>query len=118
VAEKTVVEEQSGVLNLDDLFGTRADIVVMWKDKRYKLKHPQAMGPGDIMQLEQLQKKQASLADSDNADELGEVIDNIIKMIAPSMNRLKLPFLAKMKILQFYQEQLEDLNPKAEAGAE
>lgn len=107
-------QQQSGVLNLDDLFGLKPDIIVMWKDKRYKLKQPSAMGPGDIMQLENLQKKQAQMANNDDAEGLEETIDNIIAMIAPSMTRLALPFLAKMKILQFYQEQLEEQNPKVE----
>ena len=115
---------KKNTLNLDELFGQAKDLVVIWEGARHMMRHPTAMGPKDLNLLQRLQDLQVDVSEDmkdeakedEAAEELIKVIDKIIGMIAPTLDALGLPIFAKMRIMTFYQKEIEAENPKAAAG--
>ena len=113
------------VLNLDEMFGLARPIQVVWQERTYDLKTPEAFGPKDMQTLERLQARYQPLAAKmqRNEDALTEAEDKEIREIAaeeirllcPSLARLKLQFMQQFAVLAFYFQELE-LRRQADAA--
>jgi len=106
-------------LNLDEFFGVEAPIVVKWQNRSHELVRPKGLGPKDLLKLDKLQVKYRALLNiaeepgtedremtEDELEQVGEAIDAILDLVAPTIKADSMPFFAKMKLLAFYNEQV------------
>lgn len=108
-------------LNLDELFGQAKKIKVVWQDKSYELVRPEGLGPKEFVRWDSLLNKiqvlkDETTSDEQKAEELEGVYNDVLMMICPQLVAAGLPFLGKMRVLQFYMEEVEGKKaPKAES---
>lgn len=100
------------VLNLDELFGQNKAIKVKWGTKEYDLLATNSIGPRDLVRWQKLIGKVEKLQDLDTdemtdeqADELESTINSALKLIGPDLPIGELSFMAKVRILEFYNVQ-------------
>lgn len=100
-------------LNLDELYGTARPVIVVWQEKRYELRRPEAMTPVEYSRWTKLQAKTSKLI-IDNVDEMGEqqaeelaeAVQLALNLVSPELAALDLPFAAQVKVLEFYSEEI------------
>jgi hypothetical protein len=115
------MDKTKAVLNLEELFGVDQPIVVRWQGAEYALKRPEAMAPEDYVRLSRLQAtaagiRQAAEVTEADAATLLATVDQMMIMIAPELAALQLPFMAKVRVLEFYIQQIAPTNaPKVGA---
>jgi len=102
-------------LNLDELFGRARPVVVVWQGERYELVRPEALTPVEYQRWVALQRRMAPLFDGlDNVDnmtekqaeELNTAITEALGLFNAELAAAGLPFAAKIKVLEFYTEQV------------
>ena len=107
----------NGVLDLDALYGVDKPLKVLWHDREFVMRGPQAIGPRDIVALEAIQARRLDLqklgtAMTDvQATELEEVVDQLLEIICPEMGASDAPFIARARAVAWYFEQA---NPRPE----
>ena len=108
------------ILDLSDLFGKKSSIIVKYpvngKPKDFELLDPRAISPKDFVSLDRILKNAAKLeAEGTEADdemnaeeaiELESLYDQAIALLSPKLAEVDLPFMAKIKIILFYSEQI------------
>lgn len=119
------------LLDLDELFGQDAPLVVRWDGREWELRPAQAMGPADLLALDRLQKRQAALGGQFDAlppdaqdratVELDDVLRGMLGLMCPELAARRPPFAAVMRVVEFYVSQLTggaegDPDPKATGG--
>lgn len=103
------IENGAGVLNLDALYGVERPLKVLWAEREYLLRRPQAMGPREVVALQQLQVQAAGLQTLDaahmtdgQATQLVEVAGKLLALICPELANIPIPFVAQGKIITWY----------------
>jgi hypothetical protein len=109
-------------LNLDDLFGHNQDVTVTWGGREYVLHGFQSIGPREFAHFDQVQKRAIGLKSTasmteEQAEELGRLTDECLKIVGPDLPLDQMPFMAKVQTLQFYSEQLEGEAKKSPKAA-
>lgn len=111
-------------LNLDELFGLNKPVIVVWQEKRYELRRPEAMTPVEYSRWTKLQAKTGKLIIDDTDEmseqqgqELNEAVNITLSLVSPELAKAKLPFAAQVKVLQFYSEEIAKTEEKV-AGAD
>ncbi len=105
------MDKPRAVLNLEELFGTDRPIVVRWQGAEYTLKRPEAMVPEDYARLSKLQATADRLRVSSEVTEavaatMGATVAQMMAMISPELAALNLPFMAQVRVLDFYAQQI------------
>ena len=99
-------------LSLDELFGEEQSIVVIWKEKEYKLKNPTSFGPGELKKWKQMEvitqgldKIEGELTDS-QAQALEDAVQGSVELLNKTLGEKDMPFGARVSILEFYTKQV------------
>lgn len=111
------------VLNLDEVFGQSQPIFVKWEGVKHQLISPRDLGAKQIVEWERLTEEikgkpagEDELPDM-NPDELEDAVSRAIFVIGPTLPIDSMPFLAKLRTLEWYIGQVtpEELkeDPKA-----
>lgn len=115
-------EENKAVLNLDELFGQAEPIKVKWQGKNYELRRPEAMGPVEYAQFAKLQRKVEVLQvgdgemDEAQAGNMEQLVINMLAMLNSDLGKVPMPFVARMRALEFYSTQLGFEGAEKKAG--
>lgn len=105
--------QDSNVLDLDQMFGTRTPIRVKIFGRTWDLQPPDAFGPRQLNRLTYLYKRIGeiqAMPDEMTAElsgELEELALEELELACPELAKKKPPFLAVMAILQFYSKEIE-----------
>ncbi len=105
-------DETKAVLNLDELFGQAQPIKVKWQGKDYELRNPEAMGPVEYAQFSKLQTRVNALQvgagemDEEQAGNMEQLVINMLAMLNSDLGKVPMPFVARMRALEFYSQQL------------
>jgi hypothetical protein len=104
------MSDDNKVLNLDELFGEARAVKVRWQEKEYELLRMEALGPRQANEFERLGQKaknlqvQSEMSD-DQAEKIDELFTAMIRMLCADFPVSDVPFMAKMRMVQFYVEQ-------------
>lgn len=99
------------VLNLDALFGAVNSPKVVWEGVEYPLKNIREFGAQDMLKMERLRRESSALGKL--GDKLGPkqvtvlegMTDELLLMLNLKLPVKKMPFLARMRMLEWYFEQ-------------
>lgn len=109
-------EEKKGVLNLDELFGQARAVIVRWQGRDYELLRIEGISPRQATQFNKLYLQAGGLqkalagngdVDEEQAVEIDELFSKMIRILCADFPVGETPFLAKMRIIQFYMEQTQ-----------
>lgn len=113
------LENGAGVLDLNALYGVEKPLKVLWGEHEYVLRRPQAMGPRDVVALEQMQTRAARLQGMDanalteaQANDFEIVTMQIVQLLCPELMEAELPFVARVKIIVWYFAQVNPDTPE------
>jgi len=102
------------VLNLDELFGQAQPLLVELEGKEFELRRPESFSPEEYFHMTKLQDKITHTDSTKKVDEekqarlVENAMDDILRMINPSLAEKKLFFSQKYKILEWYSKQTND----------
>lgn len=106
------MENKKKSLSLDELFGEEQPIIIVWQGKDYKLRNPSSFGPGDLKKWRQLgietdvlNKIEGELTDA-QAQALEDAVQKSVELLNKGLSEKEMPFGARVKILEFYTENL------------
>jgi hypothetical protein len=104
------MSEDNKVLNLDELFGQARAVKVRWQGEEYELLRMEGIGPKQATQFERLSQKAAQLqiqngdVTDDQAEKIDEIFTSMLSILCADFPK-DVPFVAKMRVLEFYMEQ-------------
>jgi hypothetical protein len=110
------MNDDNKVLNLDELFGQARAVKLRWHGREYELLRMEGIGPKQATQFNALYlragKMQNALTDGtdvteEQAEEVDEILARMLKILCADFPVEDVPFLAKMRAIQFYMEQTQ-----------
>lgn len=124
----TEITNNKRVLDLSGLFEDDKKIKVLAPTedgaREFDLLSPRDIGPKTFVKLEKMLKKAARFQDAaeevedmteKQAEELERIFDEAIAILSKDLADLKLPFVAKYRIITFYNEEVKDMPLLGEA---
>lgn len=108
------MSDENKVLNLDELFGAARAVKVRWKETEYELLRMEGIGPREATQFNRLYLQSANVqqslkgdVDEGQAIEIDNILTKMLKILCKDLPVDEMPFIAKMKTIQFYMEQTQ-----------
>lgn len=114
-------DAKKAVLNLDEFFGQTEPVKVRWNKAEYELKRPEAMGPVELVKFSKLHQRITALngvreeLTETEARELRALAADMLTTICPELGNAGLPFMAQMRVVTFYAEQIQGDEKKVTA---
>lgn len=101
-------EDKQRILNLDDLFGQGRPVKVTWQGATYELARPEAFTPVQYQQFMKLQSDYILKKFDQTTDPvlIDEIMDEILDMLNPKIAKAGISFGGKVKVLEFYSEEV------------
>ena len=114
--------DDAPVLNLDELFGQRERLRVIWEGRDYYMRRPEDLGPLELVKIQRLNVKLRDLAapfevTEEAAETLDDIHTAILDVLCAELAAQDLPFLVKMRTNTWYNEQCFPKAARAETGA-
>lgn len=116
------MSDENKVLDLDELFGQARAVKIKWEGRTYELLRMEGISPKQAARLNALQQKSFELqkrmqgasdaSDQDIAD-LEDLFGNMLLILCSDFPVDKMPFMMKMRAVQYYMEQSQS---KKKAG--
>lgn len=116
--------EGKHVLNLDDVFGVTQTPKVRWQGREYGMLLPEALGPRDFLKYDKLKESAQSLQGTpekamteEQTQDLENFTQDLLAILAPDLAKQGLPFMARVRVLSFYNEQTSRRDKAQKKGA-
>lgn len=111
-------QKPGGFLDLDALFGGSSPIKVRLGNIDYTLRKIDQMSPVDYVRLQKLQHDITKLTTSvseiteENGSKYDELVRGAVAILSPELAAMNIPFLAGIKVLEYYMQQIQAQAPK------
>jgi len=103
------------IINLDELLG-QEKLFVQWEGEKYALRRSEDLSPEEMAQVMDLGErftKQQGKGNDGLSKNVIEAVGEMMKILSPELSGIKMPFTAKVMILEFWKEQEEKLKKLA-----
>ena len=110
------------VMDLDDLFGNKKEVLIRQKGIEYPMKSPENLSPKEFLEFERQYKTYLKLGisnDDDVTEEKAEILENIVRgILSLVLSKPRLPiedltFVQCVRVMEFYLTEVnEDLTKK------
>ena len=119
-------KKNGNVIDLDDLFGQGDAVIIKFGGKEYPMCRPIDLDPRQLQQFQKLSARVAKLQQIDDdaefsdedADYVEETINDILLMVSPKMPVDKMPFMAKVYVLNIYKQEISEVDDEAKKESE
>jgi len=97
-------------LNLDELLGTQKTIKIIFGGYEYFMLPPEAMGPRQMAALSNFNKTLSldlgtEEISEEEAAKIEVMVDKAIAIFCEDLSKVKVPFMGKVQIINFYMEE-------------
>lgn len=112
------MENKKKSLSLDEMLGLGDQIVVVWKEKEFMLKHPSSFTPLELQRWEKLKKTATTMEKLEDdltdvqAQELQDSVQAAVGLLNEKIIGEDVSFYGQVKILEFYTEQIVGSGPE------
>lgn len=110
------MSDDNKLLNLDELFGQARKVKVRFQEKDYEFLRMEGISPRQATQFNKLQMQASRLQNGmknsqditeEQGVEIDKIFDRMIQMLCPDFPVDRLPFMGKMRVIQFYMEETQ-----------